>query len=122
VKGQGGTPWKQGKIGFLIKPWESTTAEGVSGQRSNLLINVSKCKFDDFSENCSTASKGSVRRKTAEAVKNGMGGRLWKQSSMSGRGKTPGGKVEGGTGFKTWPRGKVVHQGTLARQAFITER
>jgi hypothetical protein len=91
------------------------TAAGVTGQRRVLLINFKGIKSADFSTDLHSASKGSGRGKTTEAVENGMGGRIWKQIPIPGRGKTSRDKVEDGTRFKTEPRGKVVHQGTQAR-------
>jgi hypothetical protein len=64
-----------------------------------------------------SASKGSVSRQSVEVVKNGMSGRIWKQIPMTVRGKTPGEKVEDGTGFKVESRGEAVYQGTLTGRA-----
>jgi hypothetical protein len=59
------------------------------------VTNVIENRNFDLSEILASASKGSVRRQTTEAVKNGKGGRDWKQYPMSGRGKTSGDKVHG---------------------------
>jgi hypothetical protein len=46
-----------------------------------------------------------------------MSGRIWKQVPITVRGKTPGIKVEDGTGFKAESRDEAVYQGTLTGKA-----